>query len=53
MNLTHCLAYRNISPQIFFCYQVSGVEIMSGGIVKLQVSEAEVNNINIRFLDKM
>ncbi|KAL3850110.1 hypothetical protein ACJIZ3_011992 [Penstemon smallii] len=31
---------------------VSGVEIMSGGIIKLQVSEAEVNNVNIRFLDK-
>ncbi|KAL2498983.1 Outer envelope protein 80 [Abeliophyllum distichum] len=31
---------------------VSGVEILSGGIIKLQVSEAEVNNINIRFLDK-
>ncbi|XP_051118804.1 outer envelope protein 80, chloroplastic [Andrographis paniculata] len=31
---------------------VSGVDILSGGIVKLQVSEAEVNNITIRFLDK-
>ncbi|EPS74019.1 hypothetical protein M569_00719 [Genlisea aurea] len=31
---------------------VSGVEILSGGIVKLQVSEAEVNNISVRFLDK-
>ncbi|KAG8389022.1 hypothetical protein BUALT_Bualt02G0186200 [Buddleja alternifolia] len=31
---------------------VSGVDILSGGIIKLQVSEAEVNNINIRFLDK-
>lgn len=32
--------------------QVSGVEILSGGIIKLQVSEAEVNNISLRFLDK-
>ncbi|KAL1560503.1 Outer envelope protein 80, chloroplastic [Salvia divinorum] len=31
---------------------VSGVEIMSGGIIKLQASEAEVNDISIRFLDK-
>ncbi|XP_075520154.1 outer envelope protein 80, chloroplastic [Primulina tabacum] len=31
---------------------VSGVDILSGGIIKLQVSEAEVNNIAIRFLDK-
>ncbi|KAL0435431.1 UNVERIFIED_CONTAM: Outer envelope protein 80, chloroplastic [Sesamum radiatum] len=31
---------------------VSGVEILSGGIIKLQVSEAEVNDISIRFLDK-
>ncbi|XP_022871055.1 outer envelope protein 80, chloroplastic-like [Olea europaea var. sylvestris] len=31
---------------------VSGAEILSGGIIKLQVSEAEVNNINIRFLDR-
>ncbi|PIN16013.1 putative cell surface protein [Handroanthus impetiginosus] len=31
---------------------VSGVEILSGGVIKLQVSEAEVNNISIRFLDK-
>ncbi|XP_057763886.1 outer envelope protein 80, chloroplastic [Salvia miltiorrhiza] len=31
---------------------VSGVEILSGGIVKLQASEAEVNDISIRFLDK-
>lgn len=32
--------------------QVSGVEILSGGIIKLQASEAEVNDISIRFLDK-
>ncbi|KAI3449943.1 hypothetical protein Pfo_006608 [Paulownia fortunei] len=31
---------------------VSDVDILSGGIIKLQVSEAEVNNISIRFLDK-
>ncbi|KAL6563947.1 Outer envelope protein 80, chloroplastic [Orobanche hederae] len=31
---------------------VSGVDILSGGILKLKVSEAEVNNISIRFLDK-
>ncbi|XP_031114447.1 outer envelope protein 80, chloroplastic [Ipomoea triloba] len=31
---------------------VSGIEIFSGGILKLQVSEAEVNNINIRFVDR-
>ncbi|KAK3029561.1 hypothetical protein RJ639_038450 [Escallonia herrerae] len=31
---------------------VSGVEILSGGILRLQVSEAEVNNISIRFLCK-
>ncbi|KAK4419541.1 Outer envelope protein 80, chloroplastic [Sesamum alatum] len=31
---------------------VSGVEILSGGMIKLQVSEAEVNDISIRFLDK-
>eukprot|EP01018_Ginkgo_biloba_P032555 Gb_22150 [translate_table: standard] len=32
--------------------QVSDVEILSGGIIRLQVSEAEVNNITIRFLDR-
>lgn len=31
---------------------VSGVEILSGGIIRLQVSEAEVNNVTIRFLDR-
>ncbi|XP_065866611.1 outer envelope protein 80, chloroplastic [Euphorbia lathyris] len=31
---------------------VSGVEILSGGIIRLQVAEAEVNNISIRFLDR-
>ncbi|KAI3688208.1 hypothetical protein L1987_81918 [Smallanthus sonchifolius] len=31
---------------------VSGVEVLSGGILRLQVSEAEVNNISIRFLSK-
>ncbi|XP_055807116.1 outer envelope protein 80, chloroplastic-like isoform X2 [Solanum dulcamara] len=31
---------------------VSGVEILSGGMIRLEVSEAEVNNIAIRFLDK-
>eukprot|EP00252_Welwitschia_mirabilis_P000106 TRINITY_DN10075_c0_g1_i1.p1 TRINITY_DN10075_c0_g1~~TRINITY_DN10075_c0_g1_i1.p1 ORF type:complete len:731 (-),score=127.87 TRINITY_DN10075_c0_g1_i1:281-2473(-) len=32
--------------------QVSDVEMLSGGIIKLLVSEAEVNNISIRFLDR-
>ncbi|KAK7261551.1 hypothetical protein RIF29_27865 [Crotalaria pallida] len=31
---------------------VSDVEILSGGILRLKVSEAEVNNISIRFLDR-
>ncbi|KAJ4979038.1 hypothetical protein NE237_009818 [Protea cynaroides] len=31
---------------------VSDVEILSGGIIRLQVSEAEVNNITIHFLDR-
>ncbi|OIW03725.1 hypothetical protein TanjilG_30001 [Lupinus angustifolius] len=31
---------------------VSDVEILSGGVLKLNVSEAEVNNISIRFLDR-
>ncbi|GMH11489.1 hypothetical protein Nepgr_013330 [Nepenthes gracilis] len=31
---------------------VSGVEILSGGIIRLQVAEAEVNDITIRFLDR-
>lgn len=31
---------------------VSGVEILSGGMLRLEVSEAEVNNIAIRFLDR-
>ncbi|AQK69636.1 Outer envelope protein 80 chloroplastic [Zea mays] len=31
---------------------VSYAEILSGGILRLQVSEAEVNNISIRFLDR-
>ncbi|KAI4386261.1 hypothetical protein MLD38_004207 [Melastoma candidum] len=31
---------------------VSDVEILSGGILKMHVSEAEVNNISIRFLDR-
>ncbi|RYR42654.1 hypothetical protein Ahy_A08g039108 isoform B [Arachis hypogaea] len=31
---------------------VSAVEILSGGILRLQVSEAEVNNISIRCLDR-
>ncbi|KAJ4827882.1 Outer envelope protein 80, chloroplastic [Turnera subulata] len=31
---------------------VSDVEILSGGILRLQVAEAEVNNISIRFLDR-
>eukprot|EP00850_Spirogloea_muscicola_P008611 SM000046S16392 [mRNA] locus=s46:379658:384877:- [translate_table: standard] len=32
--------------------QVTDVEIMQDGIVKVQMVEAEVNNINIRFLDR-
>ncbi|KAK9170168.1 hypothetical protein Syun_002308 [Stephania yunnanensis] len=31
---------------------VSDLEILSGGVIRLQVSEAEVNNITIRFLDR-
>ncbi|GAB2229299.1 hypothetical protein Droror1_Dr00023437 [Drosera rotundifolia] len=31
---------------------VSGIEILSGGIIRLQVAEAEVNDISIRFLDR-
>ncbi|KAJ0988151.1 hypothetical protein J5N97_006507 [Dioscorea zingiberensis] len=31
---------------------VSSIEMLSGGILKLQVTEAEVNNITIRFLDR-
>lgn len=31
---------------------VSGVDILSGGILKLQIAEAEVNDISIRFLDR-
>jgi hypothetical protein len=38
--------------EILICFQVSYAEILSGGILRLQVSEAEVNNINIRFLDR-
>lgn len=32
--------------------QVTDVELLSGGIIRVQVSEAEVNSINIRFLDR-
>lgn len=32
--------------------QVRDVELLSGGIIRIQVSEAMVNNINIRFLDR-
>lgn len=28
------------------------MDILSGGMIKLQVSEAEVNNVSVRFLDK-
>ncbi|CAK7339322.1 unnamed protein product [Dovyalis caffra] len=31
---------------------VSNAEILSGGIIRLQVAEAEVNDISIRFLDR-
>ncbi|KAL3354174.1 hypothetical protein AABB24_018696 [Solanum stoloniferum] len=31
---------------------VSGIEMLSGGMIRLEVSEAEVNNITIRFLDR-
>lgn len=31
---------------------MSDVEILSGGILKLHVAEAEVNDISIRFLDR-
>ncbi|GBG89700.1 hypothetical protein CBR_g49553 [Chara braunii] len=32
--------------------QVTDVEILSNGIIRVQVAEAEVNNITIRFLDR-
>ncbi|BBM98926.1 outer membrane protein insertion porin family [Marchantia polymorpha subsp. ruderalis] len=32
--------------------QVTDVEILSDGIIRVQVAEAEVHNINIRFLDR-
>ncbi|KAJ7546876.1 hypothetical protein O6H91_08G058900 [Diphasiastrum complanatum] len=32
--------------------QVTDVEILSDGILRIQVAEAEVNNIHIRFLDR-
>ncbi|KAI5056444.1 hypothetical protein GOP47_0028262 [Adiantum capillus-veneris] len=32
--------------------QVTDVELLSGGIIRVEVSEAVVNNINIRFLDR-
>ncbi|THU47818.1 hypothetical protein C4D60_Mb09t19650 [Musa balbisiana] len=32
--------------------EVSYAEILSGGIIRLEISEAEVNNITIRFLDR-
>ncbi|XP_010493038.1 PREDICTED: outer envelope protein 80, chloroplastic-like [Camelina sativa] len=31
---------------------VSDIDTLSGGVVRLQVAEAEVNNISIRFLDR-
>eukprot|EP00258_Populus_trichocarpa_P038019 XP_024454038.1 outer envelope protein 80, chloroplastic isoform X2 [Populus trichocarpa] len=31
---------------------VSNAEILSGGIIRLQIAEAEVNDISIRFLDR-
>ncbi|KAL4311719.1 hypothetical protein GQ457_01G048830 [Hibiscus cannabinus] len=31
---------------------VSGVDIVPGGIIRLKVSEAEVNDISVRFLDR-
>ncbi|OWM69200.1 hypothetical protein CDL15_Pgr025387 [Punica granatum] len=32
--------------------EVSDIEILSGGILKLHVAEAQVNNISVRFLDR-
>ncbi|CAM6087732.1 unnamed protein product [Calypogeia fissa] len=32
--------------------QVTDVEILSDGVIRVQVAEAEVHNINIRFLDR-
>ena len=31
---------------------ICGVDIVSGGIIRLQIAEAEVSNISIRFLDR-
>ncbi|CAA7045296.1 unnamed protein product [Microthlaspi erraticum] len=31
---------------------MADIDTLSGGIVRLQVAEAEVNNISIRFLDR-
>ncbi|KAF9619427.1 hypothetical protein IFM89_007002 [Coptis chinensis] len=31
---------------------VSGIEVLSGGVVRLKVSEAEVNEIKLRFFDR-
>jgi hypothetical protein len=33
-------------------WQVTDVEILQDGVIKVQVAEAEVHNINIRFLDR-
>jgi hypothetical protein len=32
--------------------QVTDVEILPDGVIRVQVAEAEVHNINIRFLDR-
>ncbi|KAL5152340.1 Outer envelope protein 80, chloroplastic [Glycine soja] len=44
--------YGNLFFFLLICTVVSAVEILSGGILRLQVSEAEVDNISIRFLDR-
>ncbi|KAL3609164.1 hypothetical protein D5086_000184 [Populus alba] len=36
----------------FLWHKVSNAEILSGGIIRLQVAEAEVNDISICFLDR-
>ncbi|KAH9789719.1 Outer envelope protein 80 [Citrus sinensis] len=46
------LTVREVEPNQEFHGMVSGVEILSGGVIRLQVAEAEVNNISIRFLDR-
>ncbi|KAH9741229.1 Outer envelope protein 80 [Citrus sinensis] len=51
--ITFCgFLWHKVEPNQEFHGMVSGVEILSGGVIRLQVAEAEVNNISIRFLDR-